>query len=118
MSKIWAIIFASIMLLSGCSADTKSLASEACESLILRPDSYNDSLDGDKNRLGGEIASVNKQTITQKAKQHDDGGNAFYIKGTSQVTSDEGISAQISWVCFAQTSDSKTYASIIEWKVA
>lgn len=96
-------------LLTGCAAMPQVAESECAKTAGVVSE-YNDSRSGD-----GRVASV-KAGDAGPAEQHPDGGDAYYVSGTSEVVMEGGGEAAVHWTCFVQRVDGKLHPALTEWR--
>lgn len=116
MKKIGGMLVAVTLLLTGCSVDLEAAANNACGEEIKWPESFNESKNGDLSKIAGTVRRVEKPVITQPATATEDYNYAFNMYGTAEILDESHTMHTVTWNCFAQTVDGKTYSAITEWK--
>lgn len=109
-----------LFALSGCATvDPEAAANEMCDTQSERASSYNESNDPDFE-VGAEGDSVRKVSLVRVKTEAvgetvENGDGAYRVFGTAKLATALGSRYEVAWECFSQTTDGKTYASIVKW---
>jgi hypothetical protein len=116
MHKFGGILLIGALALTGCAAiDPQAAANEACGVEIGKVSSFNDAMDKDPQDTWDAINTMSSVVVTDTAVEVPEGG-AYDVLGTAQIVTNLGFPSKISWRCFSQTVDGKTYAAIVAWR--
>jgi hypothetical protein len=116
MHKFGGILLIGALTLTGCATvDPQVAADDACGIQMNKVSAFNDATNKDPQDAWDAINTMSSIVVTNMATEVPEGG-AFNVLGTAQIVTNLGFPSKISWRCFSQTVDGKTYAAIVAWR--